>query len=234
MINISNIEVFNFRGALRGMRNPMNSWVKSDSFQCDDCNPDFCGIYKSKRNCHCFYTGDYFVKNNYAIGNDDLDLAQRLISAGPVHSKFMRQIFVSMDIEAPLSWWKEMDTYKINTVADSCSTMHKIHSEEFTRDNFTHEHLNENSLKVLDTVIEELNKNREKFLKTEDKTYWWQMIELLPSTYNQKRTWTANYEVLRNIYAWRRNHKLDDWRTFCHMIEQLPYGKELICYKIED
>lgn len=206
MIEINNIEVFNFEGALRGMRNPMNSWEKSDSV--------------------------FFIGQGFNIGENDLSLAQKLISGGPVHSKFMRQIFVSMDINAPLYWWKEMDTYKVGTTANSCSTMHKIHSKEFTIEDFSHEHLDEYSLDALKYIIVRLNDNRKHYLETKDKDYWWQMIQLLPSSYNQKRTWTADYETLRNIYQWRRNHKLDEWHDFCHMIEELPYGKELICYNI--
>lgn len=212
MIKIDNIAVFNFEGALRGMRNPMNSWEKRDSY------------YK--------YENIYNGVEEYIIGPNDLDLAQKLISGGPVHSKFMRQIFVSIDIDAPLYWWKEMDQYRIGCTTNSCSTMHKIHSKGFTLDDFSHEHLLEHTKNWFIQIIITLNEYREKFLKTKDKKYWWQMIQLLPSSYNQKRTWTADYETLRNIYQWRRNHKLDEWHDFCHMIEELPYGEELICYNI--
>ena len=230
MIKIDNIEVFNFEGALRGMRNPMNSWDKSDSnhiFELEKCQ-----ICDNK-----FY--------NYIIGPNDLTLAQKLIAAGPEHSKFMRQIFVSMDITAPLYFTKEFDTYKVSTVRNSCSTMHKIHSKEFTLDDFSHEHLIENLYNVegfLDVkeplgvlqqdIIPILNFYRKRYNETKDKDYWWQLIQLLPSSYNQKFTWTANYQILRNIYQQRRNHKLDEWKDFCRMIEELPYGKELICYNI--
>lgn len=205
MIKIDNIEVLNFEGAFRGMRNPMNSWGKSDSI---------------------------FEPMAMMIGPNDLFLAQKLISGGPVHSKFMRQIFVTMDIDAPLYWHKEMDTYKVGTTANSCSTMHKIHSKEFTLDDFSHEHLDGYSIDLLEKIIDRLNYYRKKFNETKDKKYWWQMIQLLPSSYNQKRTWTADYEILRSIYQWRRGHKLNEWHDFCRMIEELPYGKELICYNI--
>lgn len=212
MIEISNIEVFNFEGALRGMRNPMDSWGKSDTV--------------------------FFIGQGFNIGEKDLALAQKLINGGPVHSKFMRQILVSMDINAPLYWWKEMDTYKVGTTANSCSTMHKIHSKEFTLDDFSHEHLKDKEIEILLSVIDAMNEARDAFNTWREeyghdkKDYWWQMIQLLPSSYNQKRTWTADYETLRNIYQWRRGHKLDEWHDFCRMIEELPYGKELICYNI--
>lgn len=233
MIEISNVEVFNFAGALRGMRNPMNSWEKSDSVY---------GTYWGEIDGHKCFDSD-----GLQIGKNDLTLSQKLINGGPVHSKFMRQIFVSMDINAPLYWWKEMDTYKVGTTANSCSTMHKIHSKEFTLDDFSHEHLlhsidipqewRSSSLSptsLLNEILLILNKYREIYLETKDKKYWWQMIQLLPSSYNQKRTWTADYETLRNIYKWRKDHKLDEWHDFCKMIEQLPYGKELICYNKEN
>lgn len=208
MIKIDNIEVFNFEGALRGMRNPMNSWEKSDSI---------------------------FEPMAMTIGPNDLALAQKLIAAGPEHAKFMRQIFISMDITAPLYFTKEFDTYKVSTVRNSCSTMHKIHSKEFTLDDFSHEHLGDKEKQILLTTIEAMNESRDAFVtwnenyKHDKKDYWWQLIQLLPSSYNQKFTWTANYQILRNIYQQRRGHKLDEWKDFCKMIEKLPYGKELIC-----
>lgn len=218
MIKIDNIEVFGWEAAIRGMRNPMNSWDKSDSI---------------------FNAG--FGSNGTILGEDDLKLMQSLIRAGTDHSKFMRMINVTMDITAPLYWYKEFDTYKVGTVANSCSTMHKIHAKEFTRDDFSHEHLiytepipcrDYSALGMLDETIHNLNMFRELYLKTKDKKYWWQMIQLLPSSYNQKRTVQLNYQVLRNIYFSRRNHKLDEWIHFCHMIEGLPYSSELICYGI--
>jgi hypothetical protein len=168
------------------------------------------------------------------IGENDLDLAQRLVRAGSDHRKFMRQIFVSMDITAPLYWWKEFDTYKVGTTANSCSTMHKIHAKEFTLDDFSHEHLFQDdemqtNTDVLEFVIDALNFAREDYLKTKDKRYWWQLIQLLPSSFNQLRTVTMNYENLLNMYHARKNHKLDEWREFCKVIETLPYAKELIC-----
>lgn len=222
MIKVENIEVFGWEASIRGMRNPMNSWDKSDSFEFP---PDEDG--------------------NPWIGPNDLKLMQSLIRAGTDHSKFMRMINVTMDITAPFYYWKEFSTYKIGTVANSCSTMHKIHSKEFTLDDFSHEHLidrieiiddkdndmeyYEDSTTCLKYSIIILNFYRKKYLETKDKKYWWQMIQLLPSSYNQKRTVQLNYQVLRNIYFARRNHKLDEWNDFCHMIEELPYAKKLIC-----
>lgn len=208
MIKIENIEVFGWEAAIRGMRNPMNSWDKSDSFEFP---PDEDGILW--------------------IGSNDLKLMQSLIRAGTDHSKFMRMINVAMDITAPLYWWKEFDTYKVGTVANSCSTMHKIHSKEFTLEDFSHEHLftDDEALPFLNHLISGLNFYRNKYIETKDKKYWWQIIQLLPSSYNQKRTIQLNYQVLRNIYFSRRNHKLDEWHDFCSIIEELPYGKELIC-----
>lgn len=208
MIKIENIEVFGWEAAIRGMRNPMNSWDKSDSFEFP---PDEDGILW--------------------IGSNDLKLMQSLIRAGTDHSKFMRMIDVTMDITAPLYWWKEFDTYKVGTVANSCSTMHKIHSKEFTLEDFSHEYLftDDESLPFLNHLISGLNFYRNKYIETKDKKYWWKIIQLLPSSYNQKRTIQLNYQVLRNIYFSRRNHKLDEWHDFCSIIEELPYGKELIC-----
>lgn len=219
MIKINNIEVFNFEGAFRGMRNPMNSWEKSDSFWKIDDIQERVELYKD--NC------------GYVIGEKDLELAQRLIKGGPVHSKFMRQIFVSMDIDAPLYWWKEMDTYKVGTTANSCSTMHKIHSNNIGENLFSLDNsypLSEYENEVIDRYLHLLEDLRVK--SSNDKEAWRLLIQLLPESWNQKRTWTADYETLCNIYKWRRNHKLDEWHDFCNMIEELPYGKELICYNI--
>ena len=224
MLKIENTETFGWEAAFRGMRNPMNSWDKSDSWwsSAQENGTDEC---------------------MYILGENDLKLAQSLIAAGSDHRKFLRMIHVQMDVTAPLYWWKEADTYKVGTVANSCSTMHKIHAKEFTLDDFSHEHIfNDEGLsvrgkefsstvphQVLCSITNCLNGAREKYLETKDKKYWWQMIQLLPSSYNQLRTLDLNYEVLRNIYHARRNHKLDEWHTFCEWIETLPYAEELIC-----
>ena len=225
MIAIEKTEVVGWEHAIRGMRNPMNSWDKSDSYPAVDCGK--CGkieregiCRKEDRDCTGFYC--------YDIGFNDMALMQKLAKAGTDHRKFMRMIVVYCDITAPLYWWKEFDTYKVGTVANSCSTMHKIHAKEFTLDDFSHEHLCDNSLKTLQAVIDNLNIERKNFLFTKDKWCWWQMIQLLPSSYNQKRTVLLNYEVLANIYKWRKNHKLDEWRDLCRWIEQLPYSNVIV------
>lgn len=223
MIKIENVVLPHekqWETVIRGMRNPLNSWDKSDS---EECRNIFCG----ECNEECL-----LYSNGFIIGSNDFDLMKRLDKAGTEHRKFMRMITVYVDITAPLYWWKEFDTYKIGTVCNSCSTMHKIHSKEFTWDDFSHEHLthtdafhmdaNEDALNALQVVINALNYNRKKYLETKDKTYWWQMIQLLPSSYNQKRTVMLNYEVLANMYHQRKNHKLDEWRTFCEWIKTLP------------
>lgn len=223
MIKIDNIEVFNFEGAFRGLRNPMNSWDKSDSYW------DF-----SER------------LGRYIIGEKDLKLAQRMISAGTDESKFMRQIFVSIDITAPLYWWKEADTYKVSTVANSCSTMHKITSSEITEENYSFDPEPDKLLTDLPTddyirILDIKNRAvadaewlREKYNETKDKRYWRLLVQINPDGWLQKRTWTGNYQNLRNMYFARKNHKLIEWRQFCQMIEELPYGRELICYKKEN
>lgn len=205
MIKIENVEVTGWEHAIRGMRNPLNSWDKSDSE---------------------LYGG------GYCVGPNDLDLMQRLVKAGTDHRKFMRMITVYLDITAPLYWWKEFDTYKVGTVANSCSTMHKIHAKEFTIEDFSCEHLMDQTYtfnvipkSVFEATIKCLNENRSLYLQTHDKMYWWQLIQLLPSSYNQKRTVMLNYEVLANMYKSRRNHKLDEWHTFCDWIETLPYSE---------
>lgn len=223
MIKIENVVLPHekqWETVIRGMRNPLNSWDKSDS---EECRNIFCGDCDGE--CLPY-------SNGFIIGSNDFDLMKRLDKAGTEHRKFMRMITVYVDITAPLYWWKEFDTYKIGTVCNSCSTMHKIHSKEFTWDDFSHEHLthtdafhmdaNEDALNALQVVINALNYNRKKYLETKDKTYWWQMIQLLPSSYNQKRTVMLNYEVLANMYHQRKNHKLDEWRTFCEWIKTLP------------
>lgn len=207
MIKFENTSIYGWESAMRGMRNPMNSWDKSDSIFAPDCS-------------------GYIP----AIGENDLELMKQLIKAGTDHSKFMRMINVTVDITAPLYWWKEFDTYKVGTVRNSCSTMHKIHEKEFTLDDFSHEHLidsQESWLGMLEvTLIEALNYARKLYLETKDKTYWWQLIQLLPSSYNQRATVQLNYAVLRNMYHSRKNHKLDEWREgFCTWVESLPYSE---------
>ena len=202
MIKIERTSVMNFENAIRGARNPMNSWNRMDSYYDED--------------------------NNFVMGPNDLSLAQRLAKAGTDHRKYMRQIFVSVDFTAPLYWWKEYDTYKVATVANSTSTMHKIASKPFELDDFSHDHMNEKALKALQAVIQTLEELRLEYLETKDKTIWYSMIQLLPSNYHQMRTCTFNYETLMNIYYARRFHKLDEWHDVCHWIESLPYAKELI------
>ena len=227
MIKLENVEVMGWEAAIRGMRNPMNSWEKSDSFLCREVEDGTCPEDCSFRGkCPVYGTEDFFV-----LGDNDYTLMKNLRNAGTDHRKFMRMITVYLDISAPLYWWKEFDTYKVGTVANSCSTMHKIHEKEFTREDFSFENipdkydwfLNEGSL--IDDIIACLNDGRDRYLKTKDKKYWWQMIQLLPSSYNQRRTVMLNYEVLANIYKSRRNHKLDEWHTFCDWIENLPYSE---------
>ena len=219
MIKTERAEIFGWEAAIRGMRNPMNSWDKSDSgFGCGNDNEYFCENCSNSFHCTS-------QTKTYNIGSNDLKLMRTLCKAGSDHRKFMRMINVSVDITAPLYWWKEFDTYKVGTVANSCSTMHKIHAKEFTLDDFSHEHLSDDSIKLLKDIVFVLNFHREKYLETKDKKYWWQMIQLLPSSYNQKRTVMLNYEVLVNIYKSRKNHKLDEWVEFCKWIENLPYSE---------
>ncbi len=228
MLKIENFEVVGWEHAIRGMRNPMNSWNKSDS---TTQRPVWC--YEACQATHC----DMMDGPN--IGPNDLDLMTRLRNAGTDHRKFMRMITVYVDITAPLYWWKEFDTYKVGTVANSCSTMHKIHAKEFTIEDFSHEHLFTDGdvevcvgdwipQNVLLHMISVLNNQRKRYIETKDKKYWWQMIQLLPSSYNQKRTVMLNYEVLSNIYPSRRHHKLDEWHTLCDWIESLPYGDLIV------
>ncbi|HAN44337.1 MAG TPA: hypothetical protein DCP97_02995 [Ruminococcaceae bacterium] len=202
MIALKKESVMNFENAVRGARNPLNSWEKSDSH--------------------------YDINNNFILGQNDLSLLSRLCAAGSDHRKFMRQIFVSIDITAPIYWWKEFDTYKVGTVANSTSTMHRIHSKPFEIDDFSYDKMNDEALKTLNIIIKQLEDLRLKYLDTKDKTYWYSIIQLLPSSYNQLRTCTLNYENLRNIYFSRKNHKLDEWHTFCDWIDTLPYSKQLI------
>lgn len=245
MIKIENTNVVGWEAAIRGMRNPMNSWEKSDSEWYLMGTP---GTNPAAAN-------DKYLREKYCIGDNDLNLMKRLAKAGTDHRKFMRMITVYLDITAPLYWWKEFDTYKVGTVANSCSTMHKIAEKEFTLEDFSHEHLFEEddvggmyysataeeeltSMDVLNVIIEALNVYRKTYMAVKADTesdydhtakeYWWQMIQLLPSSYNQKRTIMLNYEVLANIYKSRRNHKLDEWHTFCDWIENLPYSELII------
>ena len=208
MLTIENVQVFGFQAAIRGMRNPKNSWSKSDSTF--EMSTDDVGV------------------QTIDLGPADLKLASALANSGPDDGKFLRMIHVQLDVTAPLYWHKEADQYKVGTVTDSCSTMHKIHAKEFDVNDFSHEHLY-SPLHDLKPTVDLLNVYRERFLDTKDKEDWWQLIQLLPSSYNQRRTWDLNYAVLRNIYHARRNHKLDEWHTLCDWIETLPYAKELIC-----
>lgn len=220
MLKIENTEVMGWEHAIRGMRNPKNSWGKSDSHW------DYADQGSE------YLTVDHFGDADFNIGPNDQKLMTNLCNTGTDHRKFMRMIVVYVDITAPLYWWKEFDTYKIGTVANSCSTMHKIHAKEFDVNDFSHEHVEEltgddynMSYDFLLRTVDILNYYRKKFLETGDKVYWWQLIQLLPSSYNQKRTVMLNYEVLANIYKSRRNHKLDEWHTFCDWIKMLPYSE---------
>ena len=255
MIKLENTEVIGWEHAIRGMRNPLNSWDKSDSEFIRD--PDYgcsgnCPCEDIDGHCDCCF-----------IGTNDLDLMKRLRNAGTDHRKFMRMITVYVDITAPLYWWKEFDTYKVGTVANSCSTMHKIAAKEFTQEDFSYEHLDDiwgyepevrdmaptiefethtdkitnyvlGPDDILNLTIKMLNRCRDLYLKAKEKTYWWQMIQLLPTSYNQKRTVMLNYEVLANIYKSRRSHKLDEWKDFCKWIEGLPYSELITVESIEE
>lgn len=217
MIKIENVDVYGWEAAIRGARNPMNSWDKADT--------------------------RYFSEGAPKLGPNDHKLLQNLANAGPDHGKFLRMITVTVDLTAPLYWWKEFDTYKVGTVANSCSTMHKIHAKPFDLDDFSHEHLfdgidrlegeddreyYENPTTVLEYIIRVLNYYRDKFVAAKDKRYWWQLVQLLPSSYNQRRTVMLNYQVLKSMYHARKHHKLDEWRKFCFWIETLPYSELII------
>ncbi len=205
MLTVDRICVMNMENAIRGARNPLNSWARMDS--------------------------EYNDKGEFVLGPNDISLAHRLAIAGSDHRKFLRQIIVSMDINAPLYWWKEFDTYKVGTVANSCSTMHKIQAKEFVREDFSHDKLDQGGLELLDLTVKYLEKERQLFNESKDRQHWHNMIQMLPSSYNQLRTVTLNYEVLINIYYARRSHKLNEWHTLCQAIEALPYAKELILVK---
>lgn len=252
MIKIESVEVVGWEAAIRGMRNPLNSWEKSDSYY--GCDSEECLL--DKRTCP--WCTCYDPENvRFHIGPIDKDLMKRLRNAGTDHRKFMRMITVYVDITAPLYFWKEFSTYKVGTVANSCSTMHKIHAKEFTMDDFSHEHLLDCSadrqlylsamitdedptemwsfgpLDILKVTIKGLNRYRDLYLQTKNKVYWWQMIQLLPSSYNQKRTVMLNYEVLANMYKSRKAHKLDEWRDLCEWMRGLPFS-ELITGEFEE
>ena len=205
MLKVDRISVMNMENAIRGARNPLNSWARMDSY--------------------------YDEKGNFILGENDLSLATRLAKAGSDHRKYLRQIFVSMDITAPLYWWKEFDTYKVGTVANSTSTMHKIHAKEFTREDFSVESLTGDAAVAMDALIACLESERQKYLESKDKAHWMNMIQLLPTSYNQLRTVTMNYEVLIGIYYARRTHKLSEWHVLCDEIAKLPYAENLILIK---
>ena len=226
MIKLEETTVFGWESAIRGMRNPMNSWDKSDSGRCNILN-EITDENASYRCAGC--KNEYVSEECIVIGENDLALMKKLSKAGSDHAKFLRMINVTVDITAPRYWWIEFDTYKIGTVANSCSTMHKIADKEFTLDDFSHEQLlGYWDADVLEHIVDALNDAREQYLESKDKEYWWQMIQLLPQSYNQKRTVQMNYQVLKNMYFARKNHKLDEWRTFCKWCESLPYFKEVV------
>lgn len=230
MLKIENVETYGWAAAIRGMRNPKNSWDRMDSHPCLEA--DWSG------DCAMVMNDDEPAKDcdpdkyHFCVGENDFKLMQTLAAAGQDHGKFLRMITVTLDITAPLYWWKEFDTYKVGTVANSCSTMHKIHAKEFDVNDFSHEHVEEltgddynMSYDFLLRTVDILNYYRKKFLETNDKKYWWQLIQLLPSSYNQRRTVQLNYAVLKNIYHARKDHKLDEWHTLCDWIESLPYSE---------
>ena len=227
MIKLEHTDVYGFEAAIRGMRNPLNSWDKSDSGYVDCENYEGVACKSECQYGHFCIESPYW---HYNIGENDLALMRKLAHAGDDHGKFARFINVTVDITAPLYWWKEFDTYKVGTVSNSCSTMHKIHEKEFSLDDFSHEHLSTgeySNTELLISVLDCLNVARELFLETSDKEYWWQMIQLLPSSYNQRRTVQLNYQVLNRIYNARKTHKLDEWREFCDWVEKLPYFREI-------
>lgn len=254
MIKLENFEVVGWEHAIRGMRNPMNSWDRMDTHYCNEydmmCTDCPAKIHENDGGFYCGSHATLEYGDIVVIGPNDHELMMKLANGGPVHAKYRRMIDVYVDITAPLYWWKEFDTYKVGTVANSCSTMHKIHDKEFTLEDFSCEHLMRSylgdgreanievydgemsPLDILDFIKDALNHYRKLFLETNDKKYWHQMIQLLPSSYNQKRTVKLNYEVLANIYKWRKNHKLDEWVEFCKWIEQMPYS-EIITGELE-
>ena len=225
MIKFEHPEVWGWEHAIRGMRNPLNSWERSDSYPAVDCGK--CGIIDREGICYP-KEHDCTPYKCYAIGDNDLSLMRRLIRAGSSHRKFLRQIFVSVDITAPRYWWAEFDTYKVGTTANSCSTMHKITAKEFTLDDFSHEHLIPRALDTLQATVDALNAYRSDYIQTKDKIAWWQLIQLLPQSYNQRRTVTLTYENLLNMVSQRRGHKLNEWHDFCDWVFTLPYAEELL------
>lgn len=248
MLKISEVEVVGWRHAIRGMRNALESWDRSDSVFAEDFEGDDLDAKHNTYEAGCFHKScdeckhkdtdlclpEYTRFGVPAIGPNDRNLMMKLRKAGTDHRKFMRMIVVYLDIDAPLYWWKEYDTYKVGTVANSCSTMHTIHKKELDVDNFSHEHLDSYSLNRLKDICSSINYARRKFLQTADKKEWWQMIQLLPTSFNQKRTVMLNYEVLANIYNSRKFHKLDEWKTFCNWIEELPYSELITGYFEEE
>ena len=237
MIKLTNTDVHGFDAAIRGMRNPMNSWRLSDSFECkhyedfsdwhDVCQYEECPMLKDIHSGPNEYRVECTAECEYVIGEEDLKLMHQLALAGDDHGKFARFIIVTVDVTAPLYWWLEFDTYKVGTVSNSCSKMHKIHDKEFELDDFSHEHLDKYPIELLSETIRVLNVARREFLETKDKKYWWYLIQLLPMSYNQKRTVQLNYQVLNRIYNARKAHKLDEWHVFCDWIESLPYFKAI-------
>lgn len=224
MIKIENLAVWGFEHTIRGMRNPKNSWAMSDSHRCErGIGCDYCGYDKWCR----------MMPQGFKVSENDLDLMRRLYKAGTEHRKYLRMIHIQMDITAPLYWFKEWDTYKIATTSNSTSTMHKIHAKEFTLDDFSVEHLNKEGRKILRQTISYLNQNRGRFIETNNKQYWWYMIQLLPSSYNQRRTVDFNYETAVNIIKQRSGHKLDEWREFVKILLKLPYIKEIMEVKFK-
>ena len=209
MIKIENVDVYGWEAAIRGARNPMNSWDKSDSYWTHIEDPE------------TLETANF----QYFVGDNDYRLLKNLADAGPDHGKYLRMITVAVDLTAPLYWWKEFDTYKVGTVANSCSTMHKIHANPFTLDDFSHEQMTCDAIAILNLVIDHLNQRRQDFLETKRKIFWWDLIQLLPTSYNQRRTVLLNYAVLRAMYHARKNHKLDEWRVFCEWIRSLPHSE---------
>lgn len=244
MIKLEHTDVYGFEAAIRGMRNPLNSWELSDSFECEHYEEfsDWCDVceYEGCQMFKVIHTGfkdihtgpnEYHIEctaeHKFVIGEKDLKLMHQLALAGDDHGKFARFINVTVDITAPTYWWLEFDTYKIGTVANSCSKMHKIHEKEFFVDDFSHEHLDKYPIELLSETIRVLNVARREFLETKDKKYWWYLIQLLPMSYNQRRTVQLNYQVLNRIYRARKNHKLDEWHEFCDWVEKLPYFNEI-------
>lgn len=227
MIKVENISVTGFDAAIRGMRNPINSWEKSDSYEAVDCGK--CGLVEEKGFCNKEdRIGRCYKFACYSIGKNDLDLMWRLFKSGTEHRKYLRMIHVTMDIVAPLYWWKEFDTYKVGTTANSCSTMHKLTAKEFEQDDFSVEHLDKDSIIMFTNVIDWLNIYRRRYLTYRSKNDWWQMIQMLPSSYNQRRTVDFDYETVVSIISQRTGHKLDEWNHLVETLKDLPYVQEIM------